>query len=81
MDEIKNEPVAKCEHGWHDGSCCCNCSNQLELRKHPWNKEFGKGSVTESCGFVCTALQDGPDVKTGIYSDNQHGFCELHCKK
>ncbi len=67
----------KCEHGWHDGSCCCNCENQLELRKHPWNKDFGKGSISEGCGFVCIAFAS--EERSAIFSETKHGMCELHC--
>jgi hypothetical protein len=72
----------KCEHGWHDGSCCCNCIHQLKLMKHPWNKEFGKGSIMESCGWVCTqTFEDGSNRGMGIYFDFEHGMCEMHHRK
>ncbi len=53
--------------------CCCNCSNQVELRKHPCNKDFGKGSIMDVCGYVCLGLEN----TIGIYFDNKHGECEM----
>lgn len=66
---------AKCTLGWHDGSCCCNCHHQLELHKHPSNSTFGRGSISEGCGWVCTLPEYGG---FGIYMDTQHGMCECH---
>jgi hypothetical protein len=46
--------------------------------KHPHNKEFGKGSIIESCGWVCVAqYEDGSNAGEGIYSDHEHSMCEL----
>lgn len=62
--------------------CCCNCKHQITLQKHPFNKDFGKGSISESCGYVCTAVyEDGSNEGTGVYSDKPHGLCELHVLK
>ncbi len=94
-DEQKVEPTSEsgnstkpnvlrsggCEHGWHDGSCCCNCTNQLKLMKHPWNKDFGKGSISEQCGWVCTVRFDAGDSNEAIYFDKEHGMCEMHCRR
>ena len=70
-----------CEHG-HQGDCCCNCENQLKLMKHPWNKEFGKGSITEQCGYVCV-MKFGDNSNSGeaVYFDFEHGMCEMHHRK
>ena len=70
----------KCAQGWHDGSCCCNCKNQIELRRHPMNTNFGEGSIMDSCGWVCLnpELTEG---KCGIYFDRQHGICECHVRR
>jgi len=68
-----------CKKGWHDGSCCCNCQNQRKLMCHPWNKEFGKGSIMESCGWVCLfPLDDGSSKGEVIFFDREHGMCELY---
>ena len=50
--------------------------------KHPHNKEFGKGSILDKCGWVCVArFGDETGQKSGIFSDKEHGMCELHCKR
>lgn len=69
-----NNPT--CNAGFN-GSCCCNCKNQIELHKHPCNKDFGNSSITENCGWVCMAPELG-EGKYGIYFDNQHGMCEMY---
>lgn len=58
--------------------CCCTCANQLELMKHPWNKEFGKGSITERCGWVCKVGLDMGEERQVIFFDREHGECELY---
>lgn len=60
--------------------CCCNCKHQLILHKHPQNKEFGKGSIEETCGYVCTE-PELCDSKIGFYFDKKHGMCEFHTPK
>lgn len=61
----------------NNGMCCCNCINQIELKKHPMNTEFGKGGITETCGWVCINPELG-EGKSGIYSDHKHGMCECY---
>ena len=69
----------KCDKGWYNCECCCNCKHQLKLMKHPMNKDFGKGSIMEQCGYVCTTpFDDGSNAGNGIFSDRQHGMCEMH---
>lgn len=70
----------KCAQGWHDGSCCCNCKHQIELRRHPMNSGFGEDSIMDKCGWVCLnpELTEG---KSGIYFDKQHGMCECHVRR
>ena len=63
---------------WHDGSCCCNCQHQLNLFKHPWNKEVGQGSINEQMGYVCTAFDEMDNSKQAIFFEHKHGMCELH---
>ncbi len=71
----------KCEHGWHDGSCCCNCKNQVELFKHPMNT-IHKGSILESTGlFACTVSLDCDSQNRGIIFEGKHGMCELHVNR
>jgi hypothetical protein len=48
---------------------------------HPWNKDFGKGAMTDQCGFVCLVwLDKGLDEEADkvIFFDREHGMCELH---
>lgn len=69
-----------CELG-HKGDCCCNCTRQIPLFKHPMNNGEGKGSITEGMGFACTAFYD-MDKKDGmIFFDKPHGMCEMHNRK
>lgn len=73
--------IDKCNKGWHDGSCCCNCKNQIELFKHPWNK-IHKGSIMESTGmYACTLSFDSDGKQEGILYETKHGFCEMHNPK
>jgi len=69
------------EHGFK-GMCCCNCKFQMKLMKHPMNISFGKGAMSEQCGYVCTVgfPEDGINDQA-IYSDREHGMCEMHTKK
>lgn len=71
----------KCEYGWHDGSCCCNCEHQKKLMSHPWNKRFGKGSMSQQCGWICDVFvgsEESSDNQVAIFYDKEHGMCELH---
>ena len=80
--ELPKEAEGKdCEHGYR-GSCCCNCKNQIKLMCHPWNKDFGKGSISEQCGWVCTMqFSDGSNKGQGVFFFFFHGMCEMHCKR
>jgi hypothetical protein len=71
----------KCIEGWHDGSCCCNCKNQIELFKHPWNK-LNKGSIFETTGmYACIAQFDCDNEYKGIIFEKKHGMCKMHVPK
>lgn len=72
MKEKCNDALA-----WKDGGCCCNCKNQLTLTSHPWNKDFGKGSILEVCGYACTAIQKN----AAVFFESKHGYCEMHDPK
>jgi len=72
------EDKDKCDQGYR-GRCCCNCTNQLKLVKHPGNRgEFGKGSISEECGYVCNVPMSRD---LGIYFENKHGMCEMYSPK
>jgi hypothetical protein len=66
--------MSECEQGYQ-GFCCCNCSNRLEVVKHPWNEEPFKGFMSESFGFVCIGLANEGKA---VFSDRAHGMCEMH---
>lgn len=75
MKDVSEEP--KC----YNGRCCCNCKNQIELFKHPWNKVH-KGSVTESTGmYACIVQLDCDNEYKGIISEDKHGMCELYISR
>lgn len=68
-----NDPSA-----WHDGQCCCNCANQIELFKHPWNTQFN-GAISESTGiYACVVRLDCDGERKGIIFEKKHGYCELY---
>jgi hypothetical protein len=49
---------------------------------HPGNKEFGKGSISKTCGYVCTVQYgDGSNMGEAIFSDRKHGLCEMWINK
>ena len=46
--EVENDEflvIKDCKYGWKDGSCCCNCNNQLKIMCHPRNEKHGVGSI------------------------------------
>jgi hypothetical protein len=45
------------------------------------NKGEGKGSMSESMGYVCTAFFDMDKKEGMIYFDKSHGMCEMHNRK
>ena len=70
-----------CEKGWHTGECCCNCKNQIELFKHPWNK-VNNGAISESTGmYACIAMYNMDQEQKAILFESKHGFCELYVSK
>lgn len=102
--KLAEEHKCKDTSAWQDGSCCCNCENQIKLMCHPWNGQqlvpkwhncpeeeyipdriqFGRGAISEQCGWVCllfTKLGEKDSKDIGIFSDREHGMCEMHCPK
>lgn len=72
-----------CTDGWK-GKCCCNCTMQLEVRKHPWNKiPEAKGSISEVMGYMCTLdlTESKGERAYGIFFDRKHSCCECHTYK
>jgi hypothetical protein len=45
------------------------------------NKGEGKGSISESMGFACTAFWDMDKTEGMIFFDKPHGMCEMHNRK
>ncbi len=73
--------IKKCDKGWSTGECCCNCANQIELYKHPWNK-VNKGACNETTEmYACIVEHDIKKNYKGIIFEKQHGFCELYRPK
>lgn len=72
----------KCDKGWHDGSCCCNCKNYIPLMKHPWNQDIGKGNMSEKMGYACIGFfSTGDNIAVFFDNNHEHGMCELYSKK
>lgn len=60
------------------GRCCCNCIHHYELHCHPCNQAFGRGSITDICGYICALPSENPLKPEVMYMDQEHGMCELH---
>ncbi len=61
---------------------CSNCRYQLELMKHPMNKDIGHGSIMETMGWVCTCpFEDQSNAGLGIFFDHRDGLCENYQSK
>ena len=74
-----NEVETECPHKeWHNGDCCCNCANLIELRCRPGNQNFAKDSISDLAGYVCVAFSD---ESIGVFSESKHGMCECHRPK
>lgn len=59
--------------------CCCTCESQIKLMCHPWNESFGKGPITEQCGWVCAMeFEDGSNKGINMFFDFGHGLCEMY---
>ena len=87
-------PATKCDRGLYNGECCCNCFYQKKLMCHPKNGEqkylgwlidkikFGKGSIKDQCGWVCSFQHpDESNKDEFIFFDYEHGGCELYKRK
>jgi hypothetical protein len=71
----------KCDKGYKDGTCCCNCKYLVPLMKHPKNKEIGIGSVKEQMGYVCLGPTLASFADLAVFFDHKHGMCELYKSK
>lgn len=62
--------------------CCCMCSAQFPIYKHPMNKvPEAKGSISDIMGYGCSVLYEMDGKKGAIFSDGEHGLCELFQRK
>lgn len=44
--------------------------------------KFGKGLISERCGWVCMApLDDNEFDQSAVFFDFDHGMCEMHLRK
>lgn len=72
----------KCDKGFEDGSCCCNCKNHIPLMKHPMNRGIGEGSISKIMGYTCLGfLSEGEDIAIYFDETHKHGMCEMHQPK
>ena len=69
-----------CDKGYK-GMCCCTCTSQLILVKHPWN-ELYKGSMSEKTGlYACTIIHEVDKTNKAAISEKEHGCCENWTEK
>jgi len=67
---------------FNNGQCCCTCKYQIKLSCHPWNEKFGRGAISEYCGWACIVMyEDRSNEGIGTFSDREHGLCELYTKR
>ncbi|HEY5588398.1 MAG TPA: hypothetical protein VIK86_05515 [Candidatus Paceibacterota bacterium] len=72
----------KCDKGWSDGSCCCNCANHYEDFYHCTTTEksdiIGDGCVCSvHKGWICIPPL-GESKKIAHSNCGEHGMCEMH---
>ena len=60
--------------------CCCQCEYSTPLMKHPFNKEVGKGRMSEAMGYACIGFFSLGE-KVAHFFENEHGMCELFKQK
>lgn len=69
---MKHDPI-------NSGQCCCICRHQIQLMCHPWNTKFGKGYMSQQCGWACIVeYEDKSNKGRIIFYDHEHGLCELY---
>ena len=80
--EIKELEAGKCDKGWNDGSCCCNCANHYEDRHHCTTKPNRENGCccSEHKGWICLISFEGekPIAHSGW---SEHGMCEMWRKE
>lgn len=61
----------------HNDRCCCKCSHQVPINCHPWNEKIGKGRISERLGWGCLGFRESENYNVAIFSESEHGSCEL----
>ena len=62
------------------GQCCCKCSHQRIIEKHPWNGGKAKGPCSEIFGYGCDVgkvIDNNPKARITFF-DRAHSLCELY---
>ena len=83
IDTALDKEAARSMSIWIDrkrcvqASCCCKCSNRVDITCHPSNKEIGKGPISEHLGYGCSVFSRN----RVIFMENGHGGCELFNQK
>lgn len=77
----------KCDKGWHNGECCCNCKNHYKDMHHcntePKPLDYDKNNHKCVCsiqkGWICLISFEGerPHAYSGW---GEHGYCEFYKK-
>lgn len=66
----------KCYKEEMKGMCCCTCKHSISINKHPFNRNFGRGAISERMGYACMV----PIITQSnhiIFFDGEHGMCEF----
>lgn len=69
----------KCTIEQH-GGCCCQCEYSIPTMKHPFNKDVGKGAMSEQMGYSCIGFFSVGE-RIAHFFENEHGMCELFKQK
>jgi len=56
--------------------CCCECKFNIQLNKHPFNKELGAGMMSEKMGYACIGFFSVGE-QVAHFFEKEHGMCEL----
>jgi hypothetical protein len=50
----------------------------MSERLAPDRVKFGKGPITKQCGWACTIMGKMDGSNKAVFSDREHGICEMH---
>lgn len=71
-----------CEKGWHNGDCCCNCTNHLEDFHHCTTLPKTEGNEGCVCStnkwWVCRMGFEGNGEVRYHSGLAEYGMCEMH---